>query len=220
MMKAIPSLDIQENPALPPVATEEQPGINNPVESLSGTKLRYHVKRTKTTHFKMLYYHLTSSPVIFVTEEPKTEPAPDTSARKGPEKLPKPVMEKPAKPAPERPSKTSPKSAASDILTKHGSEKPTKSPPPPPPRKTFSSSTSGMTTTRSGEVVFINRKESVSSQVSLQCVNTTQNKNTLKCCPASLPFRTFKGRMLFKIPLTSILTIVCVPILSINFPKN
>lgn len=37
MMKAIPSLDIQDNPALPPVATEEQPGINNPVESLPGT---------------------------------------------------------------------------------------------------------------------------------------------------------------------------------------
>lgn len=54
MMKAIPSLDIQENPALPPVATEEQPGINNPVESLSGTKLTYHVKRTNATHFKML----------------------------------------------------------------------------------------------------------------------------------------------------------------------
>lgn len=197
MMKAIPSLDIQENPALPPVATEEQPGINNPVESLSGTKLTYHVKRTNTTHFKMLCYHLTSSPVVFVTEEPKTEPVPDTSAKKGPEKLPKPVVEKPAKPATERPSKTAPKSAASDILTKQGSEKPAKSPPPPPPRKTFSSSTSGMTTTRSGEVVFINRKESVSSQVSLQPVcflrHTTQSKNTLKCCPDSLPFHTFSS---------------------------
>lgn len=38
MMKGIPSLDIQENPTLPPAASEEQPGNGNPAESLSGTK--------------------------------------------------------------------------------------------------------------------------------------------------------------------------------------
>lgn len=39
MMKGIPSLDIQENPTLPPAAAEEQPGNGNPAESLSGTNL-------------------------------------------------------------------------------------------------------------------------------------------------------------------------------------
>lgn len=36
MMKGIPSLDIQENPTLPPAVSEEQPGN---AESLSGTHL-------------------------------------------------------------------------------------------------------------------------------------------------------------------------------------
>uniref|UniRef100_A0A096MA67 Actin interacting protein 3-like C-terminal domain-containing protein n=1 Tax=Poecilia formosa TaxID=48698 RepID=A0A096MA67_POEFO len=54
-------------------------------------------------------------------------------------------------------------SAATDNLTRQGSDKSNKSPPPPPPRKTFSSSNSGMTTTRSGEVVYT-RKESISAQ--------------------------------------------------------
>uniref|UniRef100_A0A8C7X6W5 Uncharacterized protein n=1 Tax=Oryzias sinensis TaxID=183150 RepID=A0A8C7X6W5_9TELE len=64
------------------------------------------------------------------------------------------------------PSKTATKPAAADGLTKQGSDKPNKSPPPPPPRKTYPASNSGMTTTRSGEVVFTARKESVSAQVS------------------------------------------------------
>lgn len=101
-----------------------------------------------------------------VTEEPQPESPPDTSTKK----LPKPMMEKPAKPALERSSRTSNKPAPIDILTKQESEKPNKSPPPPPPRKVCPSSSTGMTTTRSGEVVYTSRKESVSSQVSLQLV--------------------------------------------------
>ncbi|XP_056289486.1 sickle tail protein homolog isoform X16 [Pseudoliparis swirei] len=96
--------------------------------------------------------------------EPQSEPQSDKPAKKGPEKLPKPVMEKPSKPALERPPKTATKPAPPDSSTKQGSEKSSKSPPPPPPRKTYSSSSSGMTTTRSGEVVFTGRKESVSPQ--------------------------------------------------------
>ena len=103
-----------------------------------------------------------------MTEEPQAELQSDKQAKKGPEKLPKPVMEKPAKPALERPSKTATKPAPIDIFTKQGSEKANKS--PPPPRKTFPSSSSGMTTTRSGEVVYTSRKESVSTQVGLQLV--------------------------------------------------
>lgn len=104
--------------------------------------------------------------LFLVTEETQSQPQSDTLAKKGPEKISKPVMEKPAKPAPERPSKTATKPAPSDSFAKQGSEKSSKSPPPPPPRKSYPGSSSGMTTTRSGEVVFISRKESVSSQVS------------------------------------------------------
>ncbi|CAG04291.1 unnamed protein product, partial [Tetraodon nigroviridis] len=95
-------------------------------------------------------------------EKAVTEPPSDTSSKKGPEKFPKPTLEKPAKPVLERPSRTVPRSAPAVSLSKQESEKPNKSPPPPPPRKIFPGS--GMTTTRSGEVVFISRKESISSQ--------------------------------------------------------
>uniref|UniRef100_A0A674N969 KIAA1217 n=1 Tax=Takifugu rubripes TaxID=31033 RepID=A0A674N969_TAKRU len=98
------------------------------------------------------------------TEKPQTEPPSDTSSKKGPEKFPKPVLEKPAKPVLERPSRSVPRPSPADSLSKQECEKPNKSPPPPPPRKIFPGSGSGMTTTRSGEVVYINRKESVSSQ--------------------------------------------------------
>lgn len=151
MMKGIPNLDIQENPTLPPAAAEEQPGNGNLAESLS------------------------------VSEEPKAESVPDASAKKGPEKLPKPTLEKPAKPPVERQTSKTSKPAAGDVLAKQGSEKVAKSPPPPPPRKTFSTSGTGMTTTRSGEVVFVSRKESVSSQEEDTPPPTPQNK------PAKVP---------------------------------
>ncbi|XP_030612039.1 sickle tail protein homolog isoform X10 [Archocentrus centrarchus] len=104
------------------------------------------------------------NPAELPSEEPQSGPQSDKPAKKGPEKLLKPLVEKPAKPALEKPTKTAIKPAATESLTKQGSEKPNKSPPPPPPRKTYPSSSSGMTTTRSGEVVYTNRKESVSAQ--------------------------------------------------------
>ncbi|XP_023011279.2 sickle tail protein homolog isoform X19 [Maylandia zebra] len=131
MMKGIPSLEVEENTALPAAGIVEE-DIHNPVELPS--------------------------------EEPQSGPQSDKPAKKGSEKLPKPLVEKSAKPALEKLSKTAIKPAATESLTKQGSEKPNKSPPPPPPRKTYPSSSSGMTTTRSGEVVYTNRKESVSTQ--------------------------------------------------------
>lgn len=141
MMKGIPVLDIQENSTPPPASSEEQPGNGNPAESLPGTNL---------------------------SDEPKLESLLDGAAKRVPEKLPKPTLEKAAKPPAERQTSKTPKLAASDMLVRQGSEKVAKSPPPPPPRKTFSTSGTGLTTTRSGEVVFISRKESVSSQVRLR----------------------------------------------------
>nr|XP_020457874.1 sickle tail protein homolog isoform X5 [Monopterus albus] len=97
------------------------------------------------------------------SEESQSELHADKPVIKGPEKLPQPVVEKPTKS-----SKTAIKPVPIDTVTKQMFEKPIKSPPPPPPpRKTYSTSGSGITTTRSGEVVYTSRKESVSAQVSL-----------------------------------------------------
>lgn len=98
------------------------------------------------------------------TVESPTESNTEKSARKAPEKFPKP-----AKPTLERSSRVNAeqppimRQVSKDNGIKTGSDKANKSPPPPPPRKTFPSPTSGMTTTRSGEVVYT-RKESVSTQ--------------------------------------------------------
>ncbi|KAK2859547.1 hypothetical protein Q5P01_004167 [Channa striata] len=117
------------------------------------------------------------------SEEPQTESYSDKPAKRGGEKLSKPVMEKPAKPVLEKPSKTATKPAPTDSFNKQGLEKSNKSPPPPPPRKTYSSLSSGMTTTRSGEVVYTSRKESVSAQESEEEIppSTPQSK------PAKVP---------------------------------
>ncbi|XP_049604958.2 sickle tail protein homolog isoform X11 [Syngnathus scovelli] len=98
----------------------------------------------------------TKSPLESPTES-QPEPRSDKPAQRV---LPKPAMEKAAaKAPPERPSKSAAKPASPDSLNKPGSEKAAKSPPPPPPpRKTFP--TSGMTTTRSGEVVYTNKRDS------------------------------------------------------------
>ncbi|KAG9348032.1 hypothetical protein JZ751_004052 [Albula glossodonta] len=63
---------------------------------------------------------------------------------------PPPVAEKPPKPSP-------------DKVAKLSTEKAGKSPPPPPPRRNFPSG-SGLTTGRSGEVIFTSRKEPVPAQ--------------------------------------------------------
>uniref|UniRef100_A0A8C8C2J9 Sickle tail protein homolog n=1 Tax=Oncorhynchus tshawytscha TaxID=74940 RepID=A0A8C8C2J9_ONCTS len=93
-------------------------------------------------------------PVAPTTGREKTPPEPSSekpaiAKPAGPEKLPKPVLEKPT-----------------DKVGNVSLEA-SKSPPPPPPRKTFSSS--GMTTTRSGEVVYTSRNESALGQVSPSC---------------------------------------------------
>ncbi|KAM4606344.1 sickle tail protein homolog isoform 3-T3 [Polymixia lowei] len=135
MMKGIPSLDMDENPAAPPGATGDQTDTHNPVESPSEPD---------------------------ASSEKPAKPGPEKPPKPVLEKPAKPTLERPSKAGAERPSTTKP--ASTDKVTKLGSEKASKSPPPPPPRKTYSSSSSGMTTTRSGEVVYTSRKESVSAQ--------------------------------------------------------
>lgn len=129
-----------------------------------------------------------------MTEEPQSEPDSDKPAKKGLEKIGKPVMEKPVKPGLERPSKTATKPGPTDSFIKQGSEKANKSPPPPPPRKTYPSSSSGMTTTRSGEVVYTSRKEFVSAQVSLVGVCLVKCCQTAATAACDLVFEILKRK--------------------------
>ncbi|XP_048868349.1 sickle tail protein homolog isoform X4 [Brienomyrus brachyistius] len=88
-----------------------------------------------------------------------------------PEGVREPRTEKPAKqnqtgkplkpPTEPKPTLDKLSQAVTDKVGKLGAEK--KSPPPPPPRKTYTLG-SGMTTGRSGEVIFTARKESVTAQ--------------------------------------------------------
>ncbi|XP_030623129.1 sickle tail protein homolog [Chanos chanos] len=108
-------------------------------------------------------------------EEKPSEANSERPVKTGPEKPPKPVSEKASKPTPERSPKASltakaslerpAKSSGQDKVTKlnQASEKASKSPPPPPPRRNYTSAP-GMTTTRTGEVIYTSRKESLSAQ--------------------------------------------------------
>uniref|UniRef100_A0A3B3QCI7 Uncharacterized protein n=1 Tax=Paramormyrops kingsleyae TaxID=1676925 RepID=A0A3B3QCI7_9TELE len=90
-----------------------------------------------------------------------------------PEGVREPGTEKPAKqnqtgklqkpPTEPKPTLDRLSQAVTDKVGKLGAEKTGKSPPPPPPRKTYTLG-SGMTTGRSGEVIFTARKESVTAQ--------------------------------------------------------
>ncbi|XP_026218301.1 sickle tail protein homolog isoform X6 [Anabas testudineus] len=128
---------------IPSIEAEESPAL-----PLAATGEQAHIQ------------NLVDSP----STEPQSERHSDKPAKKGAEKLPKTMMEKQAKPVLEKLSKTATKPAPLDSFTKQGFEKSNKSPPPPPPRKTYSSLSSGLTTTRSGEVVYTSRKDSVSAQ--------------------------------------------------------
>jgi len=86
----------------------------------------------------------------------QTEAAPQDGS-----KADKPVqtsLERPQKPTIEKPHR------ASADKVKPNTETTSKSPPPPPPRRFYASGT-GLTTGRSGEVIFTSRKESTSAQV-------------------------------------------------------
>ncbi|KAG5850312.1 hypothetical protein ANANG_G00080890 [Anguilla anguilla] len=94
------------------------------------------------------------APVPEASPEKPVQPSPEPRALASPP----PVAEKPAKILPEKPAKPS-----LDKVAKLNAEKACKSPPPPPPRRNYPPGT-GLTTGRSGEVIFTSRKESVSAQ--------------------------------------------------------
>lgn len=122
----------------------------------------------------MLYYVYDCTDCVAEDKQPET-PSSEKSTKSGPDKAPKPQVEKAIKTAvlskPVKPNlsiKTSlerpPKSQDKATKTSQSSDKANKSPPPPPPRRNYINST-GVTTTRSGEVIYTCRKESGSAQV-------------------------------------------------------
>ncbi|XP_046882745.1 sickle tail protein isoform X1 [Hypomesus transpacificus] len=84
-------------------------------------------------------------------EAAQSSPVPaEPPVQPGAERPPRPMVEKPRRPSVERERRLSPDKAG-------------KSPPPPPPRRFYPASP-GLTTGRSGEVIYTSRKESVTTQ--------------------------------------------------------
>lgn len=87
-----------------------------------------------------------------------------------------PIADKPVQTSLERPQKPTigkPHRASVDRV-KPNPEMTSKSPPPPPPRRFYPSGT-GLTTGRSGEVIYTTRKESTSAQVRVSCISSSSN---------------------------------------------
>ncbi|KTG43005.1 hypothetical protein cypCar_00036792 [Cyprinus carpio] len=116
-----------------------------------------------------------NEPTAAPAKQDDNQPNSEKSTKIAPEKPPKP-LEKPVKSALERPLK--PNLAIKSSLERQSktqekvvklptTDKANKSPPPPPPRRNYTTNT-GMTTTRSGEVIYTSRKDSDMVQVCLQ----------------------------------------------------
>uniref|UniRef100_A0A8C2IV53 Actin interacting protein 3-like C-terminal domain-containing protein n=1 Tax=Cyprinus carpio TaxID=7962 RepID=A0A8C2IV53_CYPCA len=128
----------------------------------------------------------TAAPADQDDNQPNSEKPTKTAPEKPPKPLEKPVksaLERPVKPnlsiksSLERQSKTQEK-----VVKLQTTEKANKSPPPPPPRRNYTSNT-GMTTTRSGEVIYTSRKESVMVQEGEEESNSTASQPEPKSSP-------------------------------------
>ncbi|XP_042607759.1 sickle tail protein-like isoform X12 [Cyprinus carpio] len=128
----------------------------------------------------------TAAPIEQDDNQPNSEKPTKTAPEKPPKPLEKPVksaLERPVKPnlsiksSLERQSKTQEK-----VVKLQTTEKANKSPPPPPPRRNYTSNT-GMTTTRSGEVIYTSRKESVMVQEGEEESNSTASQPEPKSSP-------------------------------------
>uniref|UniRef100_W5L8U2 KIAA1217 n=1 Tax=Astyanax mexicanus TaxID=7994 RepID=W5L8U2_ASTMX len=104
-------------------------------------------------------------------------PTPEKPSKTGPEKAPKPHPERVAKAAGlERPPKPGLTSKTSLERAAKPPDKPAnKSPPPPPPRRNYPTTT-GMTTTRSGEVIYTSKKEPVEGDPQPKLKNPPETK--------------------------------------------
>ncbi|KAM9459312.1 sickle tail protein homolog isoform 10-T10 [Salvelinus alpinus] len=144
LMKAIPDLEVTETgrreaQSSPPPLAPDQPSLPDPELPLN-TPLPDEVDAPQPTKASL--------------PEP-TQPADvaaEVTVQVSPERPHKSMVEKPRRPSVEREMKNSP-------------EKSGKSLPPPPPRRFFPSlSGPGLTTGRSGEVIFTTRKEAATAQ--------------------------------------------------------
>ncbi|XP_073797628.1 sickle tail protein homolog isoform X23 [Danio rerio] len=142
MLRGIPNLEVPSQlegspapPAMLPASLEEVVEINEPV----------------------------AAPREHDDNQPNSEKPAKTASEKPPKPLEKPVkpaLEKPLKPSLSIKSNLERQSKTQEKVKLQSTEKTNKSPPPPPPRRNYTTNT-GMTTTRSGEVIYTSRKESV-----------------------------------------------------------
>ncbi|KAJ8376770.1 hypothetical protein SKAU_G00073500 [Synaphobranchus kaupii] len=149
MMKGIPNLEVgeEEAPTAPPAVPADEVDTPQPVEPPPKEASPPESSAEKPV-----------SPGSVPPAQPSPPPVAEKPAKLAPEKPAKLTPEKLAKLAPEKPAKPS-----LDKVAKLNTEKVCKSPPPPPPRRNYAPG-SGLTTGRSGEVIFTSRKESVSAQ--------------------------------------------------------
>ncbi|XP_042570126.1 sickle tail protein-like isoform X5 [Cyprinus carpio] len=135
-----------------------------------------------------------NEPTAAPAKQDDNQPNSEKSTKIAPEKPPKP-LEKPVKSALERPLK--PNLAIKSSLERQSktqekvvklptTDKANKSPPPPPPRRNYTTNT-GMTTTRSGEVIYTNRKDSDMVQEGEEESNGTASQPEPKSSPEAKP---------------------------------
>ncbi|XP_059390455.1 sickle tail protein homolog isoform X3 [Carassius carassius] len=132
----------------------------------------------------------TAAPAKQDDNHPNSEKPTKAASEKPPKPLEKPVksaLERPLKPnlsiksSLERQSKTQEK-----VVKLPTTDKANKSPPPPPPRRNYTTNT-GMTTTRSGEVIYTSRKDSVMVQEGEEESNGSASQPEPKSSPVAKP---------------------------------
>ncbi|KAL2097412.1 hypothetical protein ACEWY4_006619 [Coilia grayii] len=150
---------------------EEEGAQLNSTQQPDGADMERLLQQTQASLMQAIPSLEVPGPEELPPEPPAVElDAPLPPAASAPELQPKPVAEKPVmagsveraqKPHIEKPHRPS-----VDRAKASSAEKASKSPPPPPPRRFYPSGT-GLTTGRSGEVIYTahNRKESTSTQV-------------------------------------------------------
>lgn len=166
MLRGIPNLEVPSKlegspapPAVLPASLEEVTEKNEPTAAPTEQGKR---SKNMLVLLRLLFGDVYGYFFLFADDN---QPNSEKPTKTAPEKPPKP-LEKPVKSALERPIKPS-LSIKSNLERKtqekiklQTTEKANKSPPPPPPRRNYTTNT-GMTTTRSGEVIYTSRKESV-----------------------------------------------------------
>lgn len=172
MLRGIPNLEVPSKPegspappAVLPASLDEVIEKNEPTAAATEQGKR---PKDMLVFLRMLFGDVYAYFFIFADDnQPNFEKPTKTAPEKPPKPLEKPVksaLERPLKPSLSIKSNLERQSKTQEKVKLQTTEKANKSPPPPPPRRNYTTNT-GMTTTRSGEVIYTSRKESVTVRV-------------------------------------------------------